>query len=133
MKKLPTDREILRHVYTTYLSDYPGICSPEGKHSNDPYLGIKIEELADALNCSAHLLFGRLRYGLERFNYEDTRGVKTMLFGAGIGGKGHAVNFPLLVSVLAEMENSHKREQWSLWLSILSLIVASIALAVRWL
>lgn len=128
---LPTDREILECIYNLYLPSFPGNLKEDGKHENDPYLPIDLARVGSALGCSKHLIFGRLHYSLRRtYSYKIGHGLVD-LFAPYVGGRSHCVNFPYLVSVLADSQNTHRREQWSLWLSAVSLVIAIAAILVQ--
>jgi hypothetical protein len=132
MNKLPTDREILKCIYTMYESSYPGV--PVG--ANDPHLQIDISAVAKRLKCKSELLFGLLYYHLDaKHRYKKDSGANVGLFELNVGNKHHAVNFPYLAAILANHNLDHRRQLWSVGLSLLALalsagaIVAQIATA----
>jgi len=132
--QLPTDREMLEYIYKTYANDFPGQVKPGGKHENDPYLAIDLSRIAEALNCSSYLIFGRLYYGpLHNHGHQDAQGRRTDLFVPHVGGKGPAVNFPLLVSVLADLQAAHHKEKKALLIAVISLVIAGTALLAQFL
>ena len=86
-------------------------------------------EVATRLNCSPEMLFGRLYYHLDaKHRYTQDNNAKVHLFSLKVGSEMHCVNFPYLAAVLAEKDEEHKRQLWSLRLAIaaLTLSVASI-------
>lgn len=112
-----------------YESAYPGKETAEVPGKNDPYMPIKIPEVAERLGCSAEMLFGRLYYHLDAKNrYTQDNGTQVHLFSLKVGDQMHCVNFPYLAAVLAEQDAEHKRQLWSLGVSITALVlsVASI-------
>lgn len=124
-----TDRRILECIYEMYETAYPGKESPEARGKNDPYLTINVLDVAVRLGCTPEMLFGRLYYHLDaKYRYEQGDGVKVHLFSIVVGDKRHCVNFPYLAAVLAEKDEEHTRQLWSLGLSIAALVlsVASI-------
>lgn len=75
------------------------------------------------------MLFGRLYYHLDaKHRYTQDGGAQVHLFTLMVGDQMHCVNFPYLAAVLAERDVEHRRQLWSLWVSItaLALSVASI-------
>jgi len=129
MSALPTDRDILKCIFEMYESAYPGKEAEGARGKNDPYMPIKIYEVAARLGCSAEMLFGRLYYHLDaKHRYTQDGGAQVHLFSLKIGDQMHCVNFPYLAAVLAERDSEHKRQLWSLGVSITALVlsVASI-------
>lgn len=129
MSALSTDRHILRCIYDLYESSYPGKDLGEIRGRNDPYLPIEISTVASRLGCTPEMLFGRLYYHLDaKYRYKQDNEAQVNLFSILVGSKRHCVNFPYLAAVLAEKDAEHRRQLWSLGLSIAALIlsVASI-------
>ncbi|MBU1690731.1 MAG: hypothetical protein KKD65_08330 [Gammaproteobacteria bacterium] len=125
MSKLPTDRQVLRCIFEMYESSYPGRTSAESKGENDPYLPIDITEVAKRLDCKPELLFGRLYYYLDaRHRYKQDNDAIVSLFQLNLQGKRHCVHFPFLASILAGHEEEHKRNSWSLAVSIVALVLS---------
>jgi hypothetical protein len=75
------------------------------------------------------MLFGRLYYHLDaKYHYEQDDGAKIHLFSLKIGSERHCVNFPYLAAVLAEKNEEHSRQLWSLGLSIAALVLSVAAI-----
>ncbi len=129
MKSLPTDHKILKCIFKMYAPVYPGKESGEARGKNDPYLPIKIQDVAGRLGCSPEMLFGRLYYHLDaKFRYTQDSGAEVHLFSVKVGSEIHCVNFPYLAAVLAEKNDEHRRQLWSVGLAVAALVlsVASI-------
>jgi hypothetical protein len=112
-----------------YETSYPGKEPSETRGKNDPYLPIKVHEVATRLGCSPEMLFGRLYYHLDaKYRYTQGNGAQVNLFSLKVGSEMHCVNFPYLAAVLAEKDEEHKRQLWSLGVAIAALVlsVASI-------
>lgn len=112
-----------------YESSYPGKEPGETRGKNDPYLPIKVHEVATRLGCSPEILFGRLYYHLDaKYRYTQDNDAQVNLFSLKVGSEMHCVNFPYLAAVLAEKDEEHKRQLWSLGVAIAALVlsVASI-------
>lgn len=127
MKKLPTERDVLRCIYALYESAYPG---PKvgGRHANDPYISIDTHKVAERLNCPPQLLFGYLYYHLEAKHHYMNGNAHVHLFSLQVGDKRHAVNFPYLAAILAGHDESHRRQLLSVWLSGLALALSAGAI-----
>lgn len=129
MNSLPTDRNILKCIFEMYEPAYPGKAAEGARGKNDPYMPITVPEVAARLGCSAEMLFGRLYYHLDaKHRYIQDNGAQVHLFSLKVGDQMHCVNFPYLAAVLAERDADHKRQLWSLGVSITALVlsVASI-------
>ena len=125
MSSLPTDREILRCIFEMYESAYPGKESDEVRGKNDPYLPIKVTEVASHIGCSSEMLFGRLYYHLDaKYRYTQDNDAQVHLFSMKVGSEMHCVNFPYLAAVLAGKNEEHKRQLWSLWVAIAALVLS---------
>ena len=129
MSRLPTDRQVLKCIFRMYQAQYPGLSDPGGRGANDPYLSIDLRAVAKRLRCQPELVFGRLYYHLDaKYRYKQDNGAHVKLFDLNHQHRGHAVHFPYLASILAGMEQEHRRTLWSLALSIAALIVSAISL-----
>ena len=125
MKSLPTDLKILKCIFEMYEPDYPGKENGEVRGKNDPYLPIDVSKVASRLGCSPEMLFGRLYYHLDaKHRYSQDDGAKVHLFSLRVGSIMHCVNFPYLAAVLAEGNAEHKRQLWSLAVSITALVLS---------
>lgn len=125
MNALPTDRRILECIYQMYQDSYPGKEVGEARGKNDPYLPINVTDVAARLGCLPELLFGRLYYHLDaKYRYDQDGGANVHLFSLQVGSERHCVNFPYLAAVLAEKNEEHSRQLWSLWLSIAALVLS---------
>jgi hypothetical protein len=130
MSRLATDREILRLIYETYKDRYPGKKSETGRGENDPYVPIDLVSLAHQLNCNPELLFGRLYYHLDRTHrYRQDNNALVPLFYLKLDERMHVIHFPYLSSILADLEDKHRRERWALGISIVALVVSIASVA----
>ena len=132
MRSLPTDRKILKCIYEMYELDYPGKENGEARGKNDPYLPIKVHDVAARLGCSAEMLFGLLYYHLDaKYRYEQGSDSMVHLFSLKLGSEIHCVNFPYLAAVLAEKDTEHKRQLWSLAISLMALVLSFASIVVH--
>lgn len=133
MKKLPTDRQVLRTIFDEYEHLYPGNNFEDGVPGpNDPHIAIDILTIARKLGCQAELLHGILYFHMnEIYGYETRPNVFVKLFEKSVASKPHCVNFPYLASKLAALEEEHSRVQITRILSILALIISGVALGAK--
>ena len=112
-----------------YAAQYPGPSKTEGAGENDPFMPIKVRHIAGHLNCQPELIFGRLYYHLEsKYRYKQENAVLVSFFQINFEGRGHCVHFPYLASILAALDDDHRRNTWTFWFSVaaLALSVAGI-------
>jgi hypothetical protein len=125
MKKLPTDLEILDHIYKMYADDFCKYPIDDHDRSALIYVPIDVRRIAQSLKTNPQVLFGRLYYHLDqRYRYTQDDGAKVHLFAFKIGKDFHCINYPYLAAIVSEKRTEHKRNLLALSLSILSLIVA---------
>lgn len=122
MKRPPTDREILKKIHDRYYDDFCNFDENNKTRSTKIYMPIDCEMLAKEFDTDADMIFGRLYYHMDKkYGYDLDDGSRVSLFSIRIGGDKHAVNFPLLSAILADMELSHFRFYLPLTLSIIAL------------
>ena len=133
--KIPTDKEILEVIFEHYKATFAGYAISKDR-SSKIYVPIDCKKIADSLGTEGDIVFGRLYYHLERkHGYAQPDGSKVHFFSLKVGNDAKCVNFPLLVSVLAGLQEEGRRF-WianaasflSLGVAIGSLVVAIAAL-----
>lgn len=132
MKKLPREVVVLQCIYDMYAEVFRSFSKEQPNRSSKIYVPIDVDAVAAKLKTDAHELFGRLYYDLDH-RYRYTQDDKSMvhLFAFKVGKDMHCINYPYLAGVLSERRAEDKRNTWSLWLSLLSLVVAIAALAAQ--
>jgi len=92
---------------------------------------IEIPEIAEELETTADMVFGRLHHDLDR-RYGEPPAMpgraRKAFFTPRAGTQVHCVNWPLLVGILAGMWEERRRRYLTTGLSVASLIVAIVAL-----
>ncbi|OJW16721.1 MAG: hypothetical protein BGO44_01165 [Legionella sp. 39-23] len=118
--------KILETIYSLYLEDFLNY-SPENKTREEKiYLPIEIKKIAEILRTDEELIFGRIYHYLNKKHSFD----KTPLFEIKLGTDIHVIQFPLMVSILAELLNDHRRFKTSIWLSVGALVLSVVSIAV---
>ena len=133
MAGIPTDERLLAEIYRRYLADFSAYSDENKIRSTKIWMPIDIDALAKRFRCDADLIFGRLYYHLNgKYGSHTGDGDTVSFFAVRLGGDRHCVNFPLLASVLADLQNDKKRFVISTRLAALSLLIsaASILIAV---
>jgi len=125
MKKLPTDRNILKKIYYSYYGIFNDFERVSKTRSSKIYVPIDIEKISNDFNVDNDLIFGRLYYHLDKkYGYTQTDGSKVHLFTPKVGSDKNAVNFPLLGAILSEMEEAYRKNRLSIILSIAALLIS---------
>ena len=127
MTKNVTDRIILKKIFDTYYSDFCLFDEKSSTRKSKIYVPIDARSIAKKLGIDPEIVFGRLYYHLDKkYGYEQKDGSLVSLFALEVGGDRHAVNFPLLSAVLAELEQSYYRFTLPLILSALALTISIV-------
>jgi len=134
MARNPTDREVLRCIYDTYYNEYVSFNEHSKYRITKTFVPLDLNLIGRKLSTDPDLIFGRLHYHLQS-KFGSPGGNKDIQFfqiEIQLADKAdrHVVNFPLLDSVLAELDYEHGKFLRSWRLSISSLVIAAIALAV---
>lgn len=118
---IPTERRILRCIFDLYEPVFPG----EGKGLLTVMVPIDIEAVAKELGCEKHILFGYLYYHLDqKYKYKTGENSAVHLYAPRAGELRHAVNLPYLAAILAGLEQDHSRNFWSLFVSVMALVLS---------
>lgn len=135
MAGLPTDERLLREIYQRYLRAFGEFSEENKTRSTKIWVPIDIDVLARKFRCDPDLIFGRLYYHMNaKYGSHTGDGDSVNIFSLRIGRDAHCVNFPLLASVLADLQDDKKRFVISTRMAALSLIVSalSILIAIFW-
>ena len=136
MQKPPTDRKILKAIYTRYYEQYAAYDKEDpDRRSAKIWMPIDIDALAAHLALERDILFGRLYYHLNnRYGYavgdqrpgKEEAEMRIDLFALRVGKDHHCIHFPLLASVLATLEDENKKYRLATALSILAFGISLI-------
>jgi hypothetical protein len=134
MKRVPTDREILEVIHERYYVQYTEVSSGLDVQVSDNriYLPVDLAAVAADLEVDGNIVFGRLYYYLDqKYAYRTQEGAWVHLFWLRFGSPqgNHWVNFPVLTSVLASLQEEDHRVKWTRSIAIGSLTVSVVALA----
>lgn len=130
MSKNVTDRVILKEIHDTYYGEFCGFEKDTQQRESKLYVPIDCHAIAKKLKLDPDIVFGRLYYHLDKkYGYKSDDGSMVHLFALKVGTDHHAVNFPLLSAVLAELEQSFYRFTVPLFVSSAALLVSIAAYA----
>lgn len=128
MSKMITDRKLLSAIHDRYYSEFCSYTEDKPSRSSKLYVPINCEGLANELGLDADIVFGRLYYHLDRkYGYKNEDGSSVNLFAMRIGKDHHAVNFPLLSAVVAELEQSYHRFTLPIVISTAAFLISVIS------
>lgn len=131
-----TDREMLRAIYDRYYSAFVAFDKNAKTRAAKVYIPIDIPAVAQTLGVDPEIVFCRLHYHLEPKYRRKEGDVEVPFFSVQFRGLNperpdrHVINFPLVDSVLAELEYEHRKFRFPIVVSIISASVAVLALAV---
>ena len=131
MEKIPTDYEILEDIYYRYYEEYRKYAKEEPDRIARIRVPVNVREVADACGVEEDMIFGRIFYHFnKKYSYKDEKGNITTFFVAD-KFEGLSVNFPLVASILADMNDEKNQTDLLLYVSgaavatsVISLIVA---------
>lgn len=140
MKPLPTDYELLAEIYRRYFDAYVAFDkNVSTKRSTKNYVPIDVKEVARALGSESDLIFGRLFYHLEpKYGFDDGEGSgdgpppRVPFFAMRVGGDTHAVHFPLLASVLADLRDQRAKHLFATWISVIAFGMSLVSFFKDW-
>lgn len=131
MKWPPTDLQILEEIFRRYYSDFSAYSTESPNRATKIYVPINILELAEHFGIDGDIIFGRLYYHLEsKYGSIQPDGARICFFILKAGEDKHAVQFPLLASVIADLREARKKHLIATWLSVAALIVSAISIGI---
>lgn len=127
-RRIPTDEALLAEIYRRHLKAFSDFSDNNKTRSTKVWMPIDLDVLARRFACDPDLIFGRLYYHFNQ-KYGSSTGDDTSVsfFSIRVGQDRHVVNFPLLASVLADLQDDRKRFVISTRMAALSLVVSSIS------
>lgn len=130
-KNLPTDYQILDLIYERYYDVFAAFDKAETRREGKTHVPINIQALAKELEVDGDIVFGRLYYHLEnKYGYKSDDDSRVCLFALKAAEERHAVNFPYLASVLAELRDEGNKFKLATKIAAASLIVSVISICV---
>ena len=133
--KSPSDLKILNTIYKMYYKEFETFTlGAENKRVSKPYIPIDCKLIARKLKVDGDIVFGRLYYHLqEKYGYNRDDGSKVAFFTLALAGDRHCINFPLMASVLAGLEEESSKAQRATQLSTLAIVISIAVPVIDWL
>ena len=128
--KPPSDLKILDVIYKLYYDEFQSFTQePDVQNGRVGKIHVPIDckMIARELGVDSDIVFGRLYYHLEeRYGYKREGSNRVSFFSLGVEGDRHCVNFPLLASVLAGLQEENSKFQWATVLSAIALLISIV-------
>jgi len=133
--KLPSDLKMLSTIYKMYNKEFETFTvGAQNRRVSKPYIPVDCKLIARKLKVDGDIVFGRLYYHLqEKYGYTRDDGSKIAFFALVLGGDRHCINFPLMASVLAGLEEESSKAQRATLLSTLAIVISLVVPIVGWL
>ncbi|MEC7289556.1 MAG: hypothetical protein VXW22_05635 [Pseudomonadota bacterium] len=130
-RPIPTDETLLATIYKRNLKAFSEWTEDNKTRVTKIWVPIDIDELGKKFRCDPDLIFGRLYYHMnEKYGSSTGDGQEVNFFNMRLANDRHVVNFPLLTSVLADLQDNRKRFIISTRLAALSLVVSAISIGI---
>ena len=130
-RPIPTDEHLLAMIYKNNLKDFSDWSEDNKTRVAKIWVPIDIESMAKKYRCDPDLIFGRLYYHMnEKYGSRTGDGQDVNFFNMRLANDRHVVNFPLLTSVLANLQDERKRFIISTRLAALSLVISAISIGI---
>lgn len=130
-RPIPTDEDLLANIYKTYLKVFSDWSDENKTRVAKIWVPIDIDAMSKKYRCDPDLIFGRLYYHMnEKYGSSTGDGQEVNFFNMRLANDRHVVNFPLLTSVLANLQDERKRFVISTRLAALSLVVSAISIGI---
>jgi len=124
-KRIPTDQQILEAIDREYYAVFASYSEDAPNRGTKVYVPIDIEKIARGLGVDGDIVFGRLYFHLERkYGYQQKDGADVHFFVLRVAGDIHCVNFPLMASVLADLQDQSRKHDVAIWIAVGSLLVS---------
>lgn len=130
-RPIPTDEDLLANIYNKYLKTFSDWSEEDKTRVAKIWVPIDIDSMAKKYRCDPDLIFGRLYYHMnEKYGSRTGDGQDVNFFNMRLAKDRHVVNFPLLTSVLADLQDDRKRFIVSTRMAALSLVVSAISIGI---
>lgn len=123
-----SDRMLLKAIYDQYYDEFCAYDRDSSIRATKIYVPVDLFEISKKLDLNSDIVFGRLYYHLARkYRFTEADGTTVSLFDLRVAGEKHAVNFPFLSAVVADLEQSFARFTLPIILSALALIISTLS------
>lgn len=130
---IPSDLKVLNTIYKMYQQDFLAWeAAGENSRETKVWVPIDCKAIARELNVDADIIFGRLYFHMqEKYGYTRRDGSNVGFYELQVGREKKAINFPLMTSVLAGMQDENKKHSWTMWLSVAAIVISVSGVVVQ--
>jgi hypothetical protein len=129
MPRLPTDLKILSTIYERYYPEFKNYTKEDKTRETKIYVPIDIGKISKELNIDPDIVFGRFYYYLnKKYSYKQDDGSSVDLFRLRLNSDVHTIHFPLLASVLAELQDKNIKYWITTIIAITAFIISIISI-----
>jgi len=130
-RPIPTDEHLLAMIYKKNLKAFSDWSEDNKTRVAKIWVPIDLDAMAKKFRCDPDLIYGRLYYHMnEKYGSRTGDGQDVNFFNMRLANDRHVINFPLLTSVLADLQDERKRFIISTRLAALSLVVSAISIGI---
>ncbi|HIB77541.1 MAG TPA: hypothetical protein EYO58_08000 [Flavobacteriales bacterium] len=131
MRKIPTDLKILNTIYYQYYETFTNFSARGVERSNKIHVPIEISLISKKLKVDDDIIFGRLYYHMnKKYGHQEAENSYINIFCMRVGADRHCIQFPLMASVLSELQSENSRFRWATTIASTSLVISLISLLI---
>jgi hypothetical protein len=135
--KTPSDLKVLSIIYKLYYEEFTNHSREkdvQNGRKSKIFVPIDCKMIAKELNVDSDIVFGRLYYHMEqKYGYTRHDGTKVAFYTSIAGEEDRCVNFPLVASVLAGLQQENSKFLWATTMSGIALAVSIAVPLAGWL
>lgn len=135
--KIPSDLKVLSIIYKLYYEEFTnhsGEKDVQNGRKSKIFVPIDCKMIARELNIDSDIVFGRLYYHMEeKYGYARDNGGRVAFYTKIAGEENWCINFPLMASVLAGLQQENSKFLWATVMSGVALAVSIVVPVVGWL
>lgn len=126
MKKIPSDFALLKKIYSKYYEEFKNY---DNNRASKAYVSLDIKYLAKYFKTDSEIIFCRLRYHFdEKYGLKNKNSTVTSFFAPKLNEDENAINFPMLASVLAGMQEENSKNTRTLIASVIAIVISIVSL-----
>ena len=133
--KIPTDLEIFNAIYSSHYAEFAEWGSDSDGRQNKNYVPIDIDAIARRMNVDGDIIFCRLYYlHRQKYGYSEAESngklTRVPFFDKKIGKDTHAIHFPIMVSVFADLRKEEERDKATVRLALSAIAISIISVLI---
>lgn len=129
---IPSDFALMKEIYVRHYKEFKDFSKKEPSRETKIYVPINIESIAKRFNTDGNIIFGRLYYHLEKkYGYTNDDGSLVPFFSIKVGKDKHAINFPLLASIVSGLREERSAQAITRIVSISAIIISILTLSLN--